>query len=101
MEIEMLQDREKVVNVKVAKAVEDFGGLIREFRLKNNLSLQDTANLVSCSSSYIWRIENYKRNPELNFRVRLLSLGMCWETKDVQSYIQMVIIKETLELQKN
>ncbi|WP_143063905.1 helix-turn-helix domain-containing protein [Amphibacillus marinus] len=60
-----------VCTTKIAKAVEDFGGLVREYCMGNSLSLQDMAENVGYSASYIWRIENYKRYPEMDTKLNL------------------------------
>lgn len=81
---------------RIEKAVNNFGDTIREFRLKNNVSLQDMDEIVSLSASYIWRIENSKRNPDLDMRVRILTLGMCWSTSDIHLYLERMIAKELM-----
>lgn len=61
---------------RAEKAINDFGGLVHGYRIVNNLSLQSMAEIVSLSASYLWRIENGRRNPDLDVRVRILTLGM-------------------------
>lgn len=82
---------------RIEKAINDFGGLVHEFRIRNNLSLQDMAELASLSSSYIWRIENAKRKPDLDVRVRILTLGMNWSTVDIHFYLEQIIAKRSKE----
>lgn len=77
----------------VNKAINDFGGLLRDYRRDNFLSLQDMSELVGCSSSYLHRIENKKRNPETDFRIRVL-IGMNWLTEDIYAYLEKVISRE-------
>lgn len=79
---------------RIEKAVNNFGGTIHEFRINNNLSLQDMAEIVSLSPSYIWRIENSKRNPDIDMRVRILTLGMCWSTSDIHLYLEQILLKK-------
>ncbi len=89
---------EKERNVeRIERAVYDFGGLVRDFRLKNNLSLLDWSEIVGYSSSYCWRIENDKRNPDMDTRVVFLTKGMCWSTEDIYGYLEGVISRKILE----
>jgi len=80
-----------VVN-KINKAVEDFGGLLREYRLEHNLSLQDMSEIVGYSTSYIWRIEKYRRFPEMDTKLRML-LAM-WSMEEIYMYLQEVVTRE-------
>lgn len=80
---------------KVEKAVNNFGGLVHEFRLENGMSLQDMAEVVSLSPSYLWRIENAKRKPDLDVRVRILNSGMNWSTVDIHLYLEQIIAKKS------
>ncbi|MGI2851610.1 helix-turn-helix domain-containing protein [Bacillus cytotoxicus] len=82
---------------KVEKAVGDFGCLVHDFRIENTLTLNDMASLVSISSSYLWRIENGKRNPDLDIRVRILTLGMNWSMVDILLYLEQMIAKESAD----
>jgi transcriptional regulator with XRE-family HTH domain len=81
---------------RIEKAINDFGGLVHEFRIGNNLSLQEMAELTSLSSSYICRIENSKRKPDLDVRVRILTLGMNWSTVDIHFYLEQIIAKRSM-----
>lgn len=77
----------------IEKAVEDFGAIVHEFRIKNNLTLQDLAEITGLSSSFLWRIENNRRNAELDSRVKIMTLGMGWTTEDVYIYLDKFIAK--------
>ncbi|MBU9710888.1 helix-turn-helix domain-containing protein [Evansella tamaricis] len=81
---------------KVDLAIDDFGKVVQDFRLKNGLTLQDMADLVSCSPSYLWRIENQRRNPDMDVKVRILMLGMCWDPKDVLLFLERSLSKDAL-----
>jgi len=89
----MKNNEEKRRVEKVNRAIEDFGGLLRDYRKENFLTLEDMAQLVSCSSSYILRIEQYKRNPKIDFQLKILTQGMNWSTDDVYLYLDGVISK--------
>ena len=80
---------------KIEKAVNNFGGLVYEFRVENALSLQDMAEVVSLSPSYLWRIENARRKPDLDVRVRILNSGMNWSTVDIHLYLEQIIAKKS------
>lgn len=81
---------------KIEKAVEDFGTTVHEFRVRNSLTLQDLAELVSCSPAYLWRIENHRRNPSVDFRLRFLEQGMGLSTAEIYVYLEKYIAKEKL-----
>lgn len=83
---------------KIEKAVNNFGGLVYEFRVENALSLQDMAEVVSLSPSYLWRIENAKRKPDLDVRVRILTSGMNWSTVDIHLYLEQIIARESANI---
>ncbi|MBL5767357.1 hypothetical protein B5V88_07115 [Heyndrickxia sporothermodurans] len=77
----------------IEQAVEDFGAAVREFRVRNSLSLQDLAEIAGVSASFIWRIENNRRNAELDTRVKIMILGMGWNNVDVHLYLDKYIEK--------
>lgn len=82
-------DRELIIE----KAVEDFGAVLHDFRVRNNMTLQDMAEVTGVSSSYVWRIEQNRRKPELEIRVNFMTLGMGWTTEDVYLYLDKYIAK--------
>ncbi|WP_047980750.1 helix-turn-helix domain-containing protein [Ornithinibacillus contaminans] len=88
-----MNNKEKKLEL-VNQAIEDFGGLLRDYRRKYFLTLEDMASLVGCSTSYIHRIEHGKRNPEIDFRMRVLTVGMNWSTEDVYLFLEKVISRE-------
>ncbi|NRG48128.1 helix-turn-helix transcriptional regulator [Bacillus sp. CRN 9] len=78
----------------VNQAIDDFGGLLQDYRRKYFLTLEDMASLVGCSASYIHRIEHGKRNPEIDFRIKVLTMGMNWSTEQVYLFLEEVISRE-------
>ncbi|EFV71669.1 hypothetical protein HMPREF1012_02308 [Bacillus sp. BT1B_CT2] len=78
--------------VRISKAVEDFGGYLHEYRLAHNLSLQEMSEIVGCSASYIWRIEKYKRFPEMDTRLRML-LAL-WSMEEIYMYLREIVTRE-------
>lgn len=77
---------------KINKAIEDFGGLLHAYRLHHSISLQKMAENVGYSASYIWRIENYKRYPEMDTKLKML-LAM-WSIEEVHMYLAEIVTKE-------
>lgn len=77
---------------RINKAIEDFGGLLREYRLGHNLSLQDMSGIIGYSASYIWRIEKYRRFPEMDTKLKMLL--EIWLTEDIYMYLQEIVTRE-------
>ena len=77
---------------RINRAIEDFGGLLREYRLEHHLSLQDMSVIVGYSTSYIWRIENYRRFPEMDTKIKMLI--SLWSMEDIYMYLQEVVTRE-------
>ncbi|WP_339216989.1 helix-turn-helix transcriptional regulator [Ornithinibacillus sp. FSL M8-0202] len=78
----------------VNQAIDDFGGLLQDYRRKYFLTLEDMASLVGCSASYIHRIEHGKRNPEIDFRIKVLTMGMNWSTEEIYLYLEEFLSRE-------
>lgn len=74
---------------RVNKAMDDFGGLLHDYRLSHNLSLQDLSEIMGYSASYIWRIENYKRFPEMSTKLKILI--QIWSLEDVYDYLDVIV----------
>lgn len=87
-----MNDVEKRRIDKVNLAVDDFGRLIREYRKTHNLSLMDMAELSGFTPSFIWRIENNRRKPQLETKIRLLLV--MWSKDEIHAYLDRVISKE-------
>ncbi|MCB5936728.1 helix-turn-helix domain-containing protein [Caldibacillus thermoamylovorans] len=85
----------------IEKAVNDFGAFLHDFRMIKSISLQQMADRVSITPSYLCRIENGKRMPELDVRLRILTKGMHWSVIDVMLYLDQVIGKELTNYQSN
>lgn len=92
MEIRMSRNVQVYESTKIVKAVEDFGGLIRDYRLTHKLSLQNMAEIVGYSASYIWRIEKYRRYPEMDTKLKMLLV--MWSIEDVHKYLAEIVTKE-------
>ena len=72
----------------IENAVQDFGKTLHDFRVKKGLSLQDMSEIVSCSPSYVWRIESHRRNPDLDVRLRILEKGLGITAEDIYEYLK-------------
>jgi transcriptional regulator with XRE-family HTH domain len=78
---------------RINRAIDDFGGLLREYRLAHNLSLQDMSRIVGgYSPSYIWRIEKNRRIPEMDTKIRMLL--EIWEVEDIYRFLQEIVTRE-------
>lgn len=77
---------------RINKAIEDFGGLLHDYRLSHSLSLLDMSQIVGYSPSYIWRIEKYRRFPEMDTKLRMLLA--IWSIEDIYLYLQNVVTRE-------
>ncbi len=77
---------------RINNAIEDFGGLLRDYRLEHHLSLQDLSQIVGYSPSYIWRIEKYRRFPEMDTKLKMLL--SIWSIEDIYLYLQEIVTKE-------
>ncbi|MFS0752644.1 helix-turn-helix domain-containing protein [Oceanobacillus sp. 1P07AA] len=84
-------DQERVVLID--SLVEDFGRAVRDFRIRSGITLQDMAFIISCSPSYIWRIEAHRRNPEVDFRIRVLNQAMGFSAEDICLYLEKYMEK--------
>jgi transcriptional regulator with XRE-family HTH domain len=72
----------------IQNAIEDFGKTIRDFRVESGLTLQDMAEICGCSASYIWRIEQHRRNPDIDVRIRILEKGLGFTVDDIYEYLK-------------
>lgn len=54
-----------------------FGNAVRERRLELGMTLQEVADEVQCSKSYIWEIEKTTTNPSVFLAVKL---ALCLKT---------------------
>lgn len=80
------------VTTRIKKAVEDFGGLLHDYRIQKQLSLQDMAEIFGYSASYIWRIENHKRFPEMDTKIKMLLA--IWDVEEVYGFLEEIVTRE-------
>lgn len=86
---------------KIDMAVNDFAGLVREYRVANGLSLLEWSEVIGYSSSYCWRIEQSKRQPDFDTKIIILTRGMCWSTNEIYAYLDRIISTKALEKEKS
>ncbi|AIF45090.1 helix-turn-helix domain-containing protein [Virgibacillus sp. SK37] len=86
----------KEIIILVDQLVEDFGKTVKEFRIKSGLTLQDMAEIVSLSPSYVYRIEAHKRRPEIGTRIKFMTEAMGFASEEINLYLEKYIAKEKL-----
>jgi len=76
---------------RIRKAVDDFGGAIRDFRQKEGLTLDTLATRVECSASYLFRAERGSRIVPIHMRVRILKEGLKWKADEIEKYLVEIV----------
>ncbi|AIF42168.1 helix-turn-helix domain-containing protein [Virgibacillus sp. SK37] len=89
-----MNNKEKIMLVD--QLVVDFGKTVKEFRIKSGLTLQDMAEIVSLSPSYVYRIEAHKRKPEIGTRIRFMTEAMGFTSEEINLYLEKYIAKEKI-----
>lgn len=89
-----MDNKEKVMMVD--QLLEDFGRTIKEYRIKSGLTLQDMAEIVSLSPSYVYRIEAHKRRPEIGTRIRFMDEALGFTTEEINLYLGKYFAKQKL-----
>lgn len=77
------------------KVIVEFGELVRQLRMKHFYSLEELAEKVNLSPSYIWRIEQGKREARLETKLNILVNGFGYEYTLLESFI-----KESISVKK-
>ncbi|GIO25189.1 hypothetical protein [Oceanobacillus sp. J11TS1] len=67
--------------------------MIKEYREKELLSLNDLANRVGCSGTYIFRTEKGSKRVPVHMRVRILKKGLNWMANEIEYYLVETIKK--------
>ncbi|WP_077357588.1 helix-turn-helix domain-containing protein [Virgibacillus halodenitrificans] len=73
--------------VRIEKPVNDFAGVIKEYRKKKMLSIDSLAMRVGCSAAFMFRVEKGSRIIPLHMRVRILKKGLLWRDSEVEQYL--------------
>ncbi|MBS4221868.1 helix-turn-helix domain-containing protein [Lederbergia citrea] len=72
---------------RVRKAIDDFGGLIKDYREKEALTLDSLASRIDCSASYIFRAERGSKIVPIHMRVRILEKGLNWKASEIECFL--------------
>lgn len=72
---------------RIRKAVDDFGGTIKDYRHEEGLTLDDLATRLGCSASYMFRAERGSRIVPIHMRVRILKEGLKWKANEIELYL--------------
>ncbi|MCR2822751.1 helix-turn-helix domain-containing protein [Lederbergia panacisoli] len=72
---------------RVRKAVNDFGGMIKDYREKKVLTLESLASRIDCSASYIFRAERGSKIVPIHMRVRILAKGLNWKASEIEYFL--------------
>lgn len=71
----------------IRNAVDNFGSAIRDYREKELLTLNDLAERVGCSGSYIFRAEKGSRKVPIHMRVKILTKGLYWNADEIECFL--------------
>lgn len=82
-----MENEERQILARIRKAVDDFGGTIKDFRQKEALTLDSLATRVGCSASYLFRAERGSRIVPIHMRVRILKEGLKWKANEIELYL--------------
>lgn len=72
---------------KIKKAVDDFGGTIKDYRHKEGLTFDELAIRLGCSASYMFRAERGSRIVPIHMRVRILKEGLNWKNSEIEYFL--------------
>jgi len=82
-ELQMGQQRLEMIR----NAVDNFGNTIKDYREKELLTLNELAERVGCSGSYIFRAEKGSRKVPVHMRVKILTKGLNWNSNEIECYL--------------
>lgn len=71
----------------IRNAIDNFGSAIRDYREKELLTLNDLAERVGCSGSYIFRAEKGSRKVPVHMRVKILTKGLHWNVNEIECFL--------------
>lgn len=60
---------------------------IRDYREQELLTLNDLAERVGCSGSYIFKAEKGSRIVPVHIRVKILSKGLNWNSSEIECFL--------------
>lgn len=78
---------------RVRKAVNDFGGVIKDYREKEALTLESLASRIDCSASYMFRAERGSKIVPIHIRARILNKGLNWQANEIEQFLVETVKK--------
>lgn len=91
MSIERKGEMELLLLKRIENAIDNFGGMIKEYREKELLTLNSLASRIGCSGTYIFRVEKGKRKVPIHMRVRILKRDLNWKANEIECYLVEII----------
>ncbi len=72
---------------RVRNAIDNFGNVIRDYREQELLTLNDLAERVGCSGSYIFKAEKGSRRVPVHMRINILKKGLNWNSDEIECFL--------------
>lgn len=72
---------------RVRNAINNFGSVIRDYCEQELLTLNDIAERVGCSGSYIFRAVKGSRRVPVHMRVKILTKGLNWNSNEIECFL--------------
>lgn len=93
MKIDEKIEMDQQTSEKIRKAVENFGGVVKDYRENGMLMFDFLAMQVGCSPTYIFRAEKGSRIVPIHMRVRILKNGLNWKPSEIEHYLVETVKK--------
>ncbi|MFD1447953.1 helix-turn-helix domain-containing protein [Oceanobacillus profundus] len=87
MSIDRNSEMELLLLKRIEKAIDNFGGMIKEYREKELLTLNSLASKIGCSGTYIFRAEKGTKKVPIHMRVLILKRGLNWKANEIDCYL--------------
>ncbi|WP_193063733.1 helix-turn-helix domain-containing protein [Oceanobacillus oncorhynchi] len=87
MSIDRKGEMELLLLRRIENAIDNFGGMIKEYREKELLSLNDIVNRVGCSGTYLFRAEKGSKRVPIRMRVQILKKGLGWKANEIKTFL--------------
>lgn len=81
------EKRERELQIGIENAIDNFGGVIKDYRDKELLTLNDLAERVGCSGSYIFKAEKGSKRVPVHMRVKILREGLNWNSNEIECFL--------------
>lgn len=83
-------------NELIEKGLGSFSAVVKEYRIKNGMTISDLSKKTGISPSYLLRMEQNKKNPTNEIRVKILEQVMGLSPEDINLYLEKVYEKDKL-----